>query len=68
MENDIIDKYRNGNPYYRIKNHEEMRKYIKETIPKLIYNEQMLEDLVKIELENLIEYKMVLQKNIQYSA
>jgi hypothetical protein len=64
---DIIDKYK-GTRYYNIKNHEEMRNYIRETIPELIYSEKMLEDLVKIELNNLIEYKINLKKDILYTA
>lgn len=56
------------NRFFNIKNHDEMKVYIKETMPHLIYNDEMLECLVKIELLNLVEMKLKLAKNTQYSA
>lgn len=64
---DIVDKYK-GSRYYSIKNHQEMRDYIRQTIPELIYSEKMLEDLVKIEMAYLVEYKINLKKDVLYSA
>lgn len=72
MDN-IVDQYGWGNKpqgrWWNIKNHEEMRQYIQETIPHLVYNEQFLELLTDIEMRSLIQERMKrMAMNTQHSA
>lgn len=70
---DIINNYHFGDKpkgrWWNIKNHEEMRQYIQETIPNLVYNEQFLELLTDIEMRSLIQERLKrMAMNNQHSA
>ena len=45
-----------------VKNHEEMKQYIMEEHPELCFNEIFIECLAEIELNNLIEHKINVEK------
>jgi hypothetical protein len=51
--------------WWKIKNHDEMRDYIRDTVPEMIYNDTFLEVLTQIEMERLVEERMRLQKAIK---
>lgn len=70
---ELINNYHFGDKpmgrWWNIKNHEEMRQYIQETIPHLVYNDQFLELLTDIEMRSLIQERIKrMAMNNQHSA
>jgi len=64
-QEELINSFRTPlDKWLSIKNSEEMKLYIKETIPEMIYNDEFLESLVRLEFYKLIQYK----KNLLDSA
>ena len=70
---ELKDKYSWGTKppgrWWNIKNHDEMREYVRETIPEMIYNDEFLEMLVEIQMKTLIEERLRLMAlNKQHDA